>query len=69
MAPYNALRASAMTISGALEVREVFFDCRLNLVSTRFEMTFRSIIKTITGRRHFVDPFGLPGFCKAVSNP
>ena len=68
MAPYNVLRASAMTIS-ALEVREVFFDCRLNLVSTRFEMTFHSIIKTITGRRHLVDPFRLPGFCKAVSNP
>ena len=68
MAPYNVLRASAMTIS-ALEVREVFFDCRLNLVSTRFEMTFRSIIKTITRRRYFVDPFGLPVFCKAVSNP
>ena len=34
-----------------------------------FEMTFRSIIKKITGRRLLVDPFALPGFWKAVNNP
>ena len=39
------------------------------LINTIFEMTFRSIIKKITGRRLLVGPFGLPGLCKAVSNP
>ena len=39
------------------------------LDNTMYELTFRSTIKKINVRRLLVGSFGLPGFCKAVSNP